>query len=99
MEDIDKMQATFENLDRLAIALIPFVSSEKQNLLRSLHQMMEPMKHLKDMMRTMEMINTMQQMMSNSEDGTPDLSMLSGLLNPEQMQMFEMFQSMQDVNL
>ena len=50
-------------------------------------------------MKTMEMVKAMQSMMSNTEGGVPDLSMLSGFLNPEQMQMFEMFQSMQDVNL
>ena len=99
MEDIDKMQSTFENLDRLALALIPFVSSDKQNMLRSIHQMLEPLKHLKEIMKTLEMVKAMQAMMSNSEDGSPDLSMLSGFLNPEQMQMFEMFRSMQDVNL
>lgn len=99
MEDIDKLQVQFENIDRLLEALVPFVSSEKQNMLRSFHRMLEPMKHIKDIMKTMEMINAMQSMMSSSEDGSPDLSMLSGFLNPEQMQMFEMFQSMQDVNL
>ena len=30
MEDIDKLQVQFENIDRLLEALIPFVSSEKQ---------------------------------------------------------------------
>lgn len=99
MEDIDKLQVQFENVDRLLEALIPFVSSEKQNMLRSLHRMLEPMKHIKDIMKTMEMVKAMQSMISSSEDGSPDLSMLSGFLNPEQMQMFEMFQSMQDVNL
>ena len=99
MEDIDKLQVQFENIDRLLEALVPFVSSEKQNMLRSFHRMLEPMKHIKDIMKTMEMVRAMQSMMSSSEDGSPDLSMLSGFLNPEQMQMFEMFQSMQDVNL
>ena len=99
MEDIDKLQVQFENIDRLLEALVPFVSSEKQNMLRSFHRMLEPMKHIKDIMKTMEMVRTMQSMMSSSEDGSPDLSMLSGFLNPEQMQMFEMFQSIQDVNL
>ncbi len=99
MEGIDKLQVQFENIDRLLEALVPFVSSEKQNMLRSFHRMLEPMKHIKDIMKTMEMVRTMQSMMSSSEDGSPDLSMLSGFLNPEQMQMFEMFQSMQDVNL
>ena len=99
MEDIDKLQLQFENIDRLLEALIPFVSSEKRNMLHSFHRILEPMKHIKDMMKTMEMVNVMQSMMSNNDDGTPDLSVLSGFLNPEQMQMFEMFQSMQDVNL
>lgn len=99
MEDVDKLQTQFENIDRLLEALLPFVSSERQNMLHSLHQMLEPMKHIKDIMKTMEMIQTMQSMMSNSPDGTPDMSMLAGFLNPEQMQMFEMFQSMQDMNL
>ncbi len=99
MEDVDKLQNQFENIDRLLEALLPFVSSGYRNKLRSIHQMLEPMKHIKDIMRTMEMVKAMQSMMSNSEDGSPDLSMLSGFLNPEQMQMFEMFQSMQDMNL
>ena len=99
MEDIDKLQIQFENIDRLLEALIPFVSSEKQNMLHSFHRILEPMKHIKDIMKTMEMVNAMQSMMSNSDNGTPDLSMLSGFLNPEQMQMFEMFQSMHDANL
>lgn len=99
MEDMDTLQTQFENIDRLLEALLPFVSSAHQNKLRSIHQILEPMKHIKDIMRTIEMVKTMQAMMSDSPDGTPDLSMLSGFLNPEQMQMFEMFQSMQDVNL
>ena len=99
MEDIDKLQIQFENIDRLLEALLPFVSSHHQNKLHSIHQMLEPMKHIKDMMKTMEMIRTMQSMMNGNPDGTPDLSMLAGFLNPEQMQMFEMFQSMQDMNV
>lgn len=98
MEDVDKLQTQFENIDKLLEALLPFVSSERQNMLHSLHQMLEPMKHIKDIMKTMEMMRAMQSMMSNNEGGGPDLSMLSGFLNPEQMQMFEMFQSMQDMN-
>ena len=99
MEDIDKLQIQFENIDRLLEALLPFVSSHYQAKLHSIHQMLEPMKHIKDMMKTMEMIRTMQSMMNANPDGTPDLSMLAGFLNPEQMQMFEMFQSMQDMNV
>ena len=99
MEDIDKLQLQFENIDRLLEALIPFVSSEKQNMLHSFHRMLEPMKHIKDIMKTMEMVKAVQSMMANTESGSLDFSMLSGLLNPEQMQMFEMFQSMQDVNI
>ncbi|MBQ8816015.1 MAG: hypothetical protein IJZ84_01890 [Lachnospiraceae bacterium] len=99
MEDIDKLQKTFENLDRLIDALIPFVSSEMQNKLRHVHHTLEPLKHLKDMFKTMEMMRAMQAAMNANADGTPDLSMLSGFLNPEQMQMFEMFQTMQDINL
>lgn len=99
MEDIDKLQLQFENIDRLLEALIPFVSSEKQNMLHSFHRMLEPMKHIKDIMKTMEMVKAVQSMMANTESGSFDFSMLSGLLNPEQMQMFEMFQSMQDVNI
>lgn len=99
MEDIDKLQLQFENIDKLLEALIPFVSSEKQNMLHSFHRMLEPMMHIKDIMKTMEMVKAVQSMMSNAESGSPDFSMLSGLLNPEQMQMFEMFQSMQDVNI
>ena len=99
MEDIDKLQLQFENIDRLLEALIPFVSLEKQTMLHSFHRMLEPMKHIKDIMNTVEMIKTMQTMMNAGGDGSPDLSMLSGFLNPEQMQMFEMFQAMQDVNI
>ncbi len=99
MEDIDKLQITFENLDRLIDALIPFVSSEMQKKLRSVHRTLEPMKHLKDMFRTMEMMKAMQAAMNTNSDGSPDLSALSGFLSPEQMQMFEMFQTMQDINL
>ena len=99
MEDIDNLQGQFENIDKLLEALLPFVSSGMQGRLRSMHQMLEPMKHIKDMMKMMDMVRTMQSMMSSNENGAPDLSMLSGFLNPEQMQMFEMFQSMQDVNL
>ena len=99
MEDVDKLQTQFENIDRLLEALLPFVSSRYQSKLRSIHQMLEPMKHIREIMRTMEMVKAMQSMMANNEDGNPDLSMLSGFLNPEQMQMFEMFQSMQDMNI
>ena len=99
MEDIDKLQLQFERIDRLLEALIPFVSSEKQHMLHSVHRMLEPMKHIKDIMKTMEMVKTMQAMMSQGEGESPDFSMLSNFLNPEQMQMFEMFQAMQDVNI
>lgn len=99
MEDIDKLQLQFENIGRLLEALIPFVSSEKQHMLHSFYRMLEPMKHIKDIMKTMEMVKAMQSMMSDTDGNAPDFSMLSGFLNPEQMQMFEMFQSMQDVNL
>lgn len=99
MENIDKLQTTFENLDRLIDALIPFVSSEMQYKLRSVHHTLEPMKHLKDLFKTMEMMRAMQAAMNANPDGSPDLSMLSGFLSPEQMQMFEMFQSMQDINI
>ncbi len=99
MEDMDNLQNQLENIDKLLEALLPFVSSGMQNKLRSMHQMLEPIKHLKEMMKTMEMIRAMQDMMSASEDGNPDLSMLSGFLTPEQQQMFEMFQSMQDLNV
>lgn len=99
MEDIDKLQNQFENIDKLLEALLPFVSYQHQNKLHSIHQMLEPMKHIKEMFKMMEMFRTMQSMINASPDGTPDLSMLAGLLNPEQMQMFEMFQSMQDMSL
>lgn len=99
MEDIDKLQKTFENLDRLIDALIPFVSSEMRGKLHHVHRTLEPMKHLKDMFRTMEMMRAMQAAMNANSDGTPDLSALSGFLSPEQVQMFEMFQTMQDMNI
>lgn len=98
MEDVDKLQATFENLDRLFEALVPFVTSDKQFTLRSFQRMLEPMKHLKEYMKTMEMVKAMQSVMANTTNGTPDLSALSGFLTPEQLQMFELFQSMQDFN-
>ena len=99
MEDIDKLQTQFENIDRLLDALLPFVSSQYQTKLLSIHQILEPLKHIKDMMKTMDTIRMLQSMMNASPDGTTDLSMLSGFLSPEQMQMFEMFQSMQDMNM
>jgi hypothetical protein len=99
MEDIDKLQTQFENIDRLLDALLPFVSSHHKTKLHSIHQMLEPLKHLKEMMKMMETIRMLQSMMNANPDGSPDLSMLSGFLNPEQMQMFEMFQTMQDMNM
>ena len=99
MEDIDKLQTQFENIDKLLDALMPFVSSHYKPKLYSIHQMLEPFKHLKDMMNMMETIRMLQSMMNANPDGPPDLSMLSEFLNPEQMQMFEMFQSTQDMNL
>ena len=99
MEDIDKLQDQFENIDKLLEALLPFVSSHHKGKLHSIRQMLEPLKHIKDMMKMMEMVRNLQSIMNASPDGTPDLSMLAGLLNPEQMQMFEMFQSMQDMNV
>ena len=99
MEDIDKLQDQFENIDKLLEALLPFVSSHYKSKLHSIHQMLEPLKHIKDMMKTMEMVRNLQSIMNSSPDGTPDLSMLAGLLSPEQMQMFEMFQTIQDTSL
>lgn len=99
MEDIDRLQGQFENIDKLLDALLPFVSPDMQIKLQALHKMLEPMKHIKDMMKTMEMIQTMQSVMSESEDGTPDFSKLSAFLSPEQLQMVEMVQAMQDVTL
>ena len=99
MEDIDKLQTTFENLDKLIDALMPFVSSQMQGKLHSIHHSLEPMKHLRDIFQTMEMIKTLQAAMENGNENGPDLSKLTGFLNPEQMQMFEMFQTMQDINL
>lgn len=97
MENIDKLQTQFENLDKLIDALLPFVPFQRQGTLRSLHYTLEPMKHIKDIFNTMEMVRSLQEVMGN--DQTPDLSKLSGFLSPEQLQMFEMFQTMQDINL
>lgn len=97
MEDLDRLQGQFENIDRLLDALLPFVSPPMQSKLFALHQMLEPLKHMKDMMQTMEMLRTMQAVMSETSDGTPDFSKLSSFLTPDQMQMFEMFQTMQDI--
>lgn len=97
MEDLDRLQGQFENIDRLLDALLPFVSPPMRSKLNTLHQMLEPLKHMKDMMQTMEMLRAMQSVMTETADGTPDLSKLSAFLTPEQMQMFEMFQTMQDV--
>lgn len=97
MENIDKLQTQFENLDKLIDALLPFVPLQRQGTLRSLHYALEPMKHLKDLFKTMEMVHSLQEIMGN--DPNPDLSKLSGFLSPEQLQMFEMFQTMQDINL
>lgn len=100
MEDIDKLQITIENIDRLIHALIPFVSSGMQQKLLHLTKSLEPMKHLKDLFRAMEMMQRIQSVMNVSDNnGTPDISILSEFLNPEQMQMFEMFQNMQDLNI
>lgn len=99
MEDVDKLQTTFENLDKLFEALVPFVASNKQYTLRSVQRMLAPMKHLKEYMKTMEMIKAMQSVMSASDSSSPDFSALSGFLTPEQLQMFEMLQAMQDSNL
>lgn len=99
MEDIDKLQTQFENIDKLLDALLPFVPSQYKQKLYFIQQMLEPLKHIKDMMKMMDTIRVMQSMMNANPDGIPDISMLSGFLNPEQMQMFEMFQSMQDMNM
>ena len=99
MEDIDKLQTQFENIDKLLDALLPFVPYQYKPKLYSIHQMLEPLKHLKDMIKMMDTIRMLQSMMNASPDGPPDISMLSSLLNPEQMQMFEMFQTMQDMNM
>lgn len=99
MEDIDRLQSTFENIDRLLEALLPFVASDKKDMLLSFRKMLEPLKHVKDIFKTMEMIKTMQAAMSVTPDGSPDPNALSGLLSPEQAQMLELFQSMQDMNL
>ena len=99
MEDIDKLQTQFENIDRLLDALLPFVSSQYKMKLHSIQQMLEPLKHLRDMMKMMDTIQMLQSMMNASPDSPPDVSILSGFLNPEQLQMFEMLQTMQDMNI
>ena len=99
MEDIDKLQTQFENIDKLLDALLPFVPSQYKPKLYSIHQMLEPLKHIKEMMKMMDTIRMLQSLMNTNPDEAPDFSMLSSFLNPEQMQMFEMFQSMQDMNM
>ena len=99
MEDIDKLQEQIEHIDALVFALLPFFSGNKHYLLLNVHRTLEPLKHLKEMMQTMEMIRSIQEVMGNSENGTMDLSSLQAFLSPEQIQMFEMFQTMQDINM
>lgn len=99
MEDIDKLQEQIEHIDALIYALLPFLSGNKHYLLLNIHRTLEPLKHLKEMMRTMEMVRNIQSVMENSETGTFDLSALSAFLSPEQIQMFEMFHSMQELNM
>lgn len=99
MEDIDKLQMNFEHIDSLIDALIPFVSSKMQQRLRYMHKTIEPMRHLKDLFKTMEMVRAMQEAMQSDGENGPDFSKLSGILSPEQLQMFEMFQSMQDFHM
>ena len=99
MENIDKLQTHIENIDALIFALIPFFSENKHALLLNIHRTIEPLKHLKEMMKTMEMLQSIQSVLNANEDGSPDFSKLNAFLSPEQMQMFEMFQTMQDINL
>ncbi len=99
MGDIDKLQEQIEHIDALIYALLPFLSGNKHNVLLNIHRTLEPLKQLKDMMRTVEMIRSMQSLMENSENGTPDITKLSDFLSPEQIQMFEMFQTMQEMNM
>lgn len=99
MEDLDKLQTQIEHIDALIFALIPFFSEKKHYLLLNIHRTIEPLKHIKEMMKTMEMVQSIQSILNTSETGAPDFSKLNTFLSPEQMQMFEMFQSMQDINL
>lgn len=99
MEDIDKLQKQIEHIDALVYALLPFLSGNKHYLLLNIHRTLEPLKHLKEMMRTMEMVRNIQDVMVNNESGDMNLSALSSFLSPEQVQMFEMFQTMQEMNI
>ncbi len=99
MSDIDNLQEQIEHIDALIYALLPFLSGSKHNLLLNIHRTLEPLKQLKEMMRTMELIRSMQEMMEDDENGGPDLSKLSHFLSPEQIQMFEMFQTIQEMNV
>ena len=99
MEDIDKLQEEIEHIDALIYALLPFMTEKKHYLLLHLHRTLEPFKHLKEMMRTLDMIRNIQSVMENNENGTPDFSKLANYLSPEQIQMFEMFQTMQEINI
>ncbi len=97
MDNIDKLQSNIENMSHLLTALIPFVSSPMQTKLRAVSKSLEPIRHLKEMIQMMEMVQTLQAAMQSTPDGTPDFSALSGFLNSEQMQMLEMFQMMQSM--
>lgn len=99
MEDLDKLQTQIEHIDALIFALLPFFSKNKHYLLLNIHRTIEPLKHIKEMMKTMEMVQSIQSVLNASETGAPDFSKLNAFLSPEQMQMFEMFQTMQDINL
>lgn len=99
MEDIDKLQEHIEHIDSLVYALLPFFTGNKHYLLLHVHHTLEPFKHLKEMMHTFDMIRNIQNIMGTSETGQVDFSKLSAFLSPEQMQMFEMFQAMQEINL
>ena len=99
MEDIDKLQEEIEHIDALIYALLPFMTGNKHHILLRLHHTLEPFKHLKEMMQTLDMVRNIQSVMENNENGAPDFSKLANYLSPEQVQMFEMFQTMQEINL
>jgi len=99
MEDIDKLQTHIEHIDALIFPLLPFFAGNKQYLLLHMHRTLEPLKHIKEIMHTFDMVRNIQKAMETTEAGGIDLSKLSSFLSPEQLQMFEIFQTMQEINL
>ncbi|MFI3237923.1 MAG: hypothetical protein R3Y47_07810 [Lachnospiraceae bacterium] len=97
MNDMDDLEEKLASLDSLVQALTPFVAPSKKQKLLQISAMLAPFKHLKEIIRMMEMVQTLQKTMQANEDGALDLSALSGYLNEEQIQMFEMLKMMHEM--